>query len=58
MVIAATRRIWRLQNLYTDAMASAYRQQTMHQVLEEEAERAALTEALLGDSNPWRYLQK
>jgi hypothetical protein len=47
MVIEATRRIWRFQNLYTDAMASAYRQQNMHQVLEDEAERAALTEALL-----------
>jgi hypothetical protein len=47
MMIEATRRIWRFQNLYTDAMASAYRQQNMHQVLEDEAERAALTEALL-----------
>src|SRR6476661_6925151 len=45
MVIEATRRIWRFQNLYTDAMASAYRQQNMQQVLgEDEAERAALTE--------------
>src|SRR5882762_5489633 len=34
MVIAATRRIWRFHNLYTDAMANAYRQQNMHQVLE------------------------
>ena len=47
IMIEATRRIWRFQNLYTDAMASAYRQQNMHQVLEDEAERAALTEALL-----------
>jgi PucR C-terminal helix-turn-helix domain/GGDEF-like domain len=46
-LIRATRRIWRFQNVYTDAMTSAYRQQTMHQVLEDEAERAALTEALL-----------
>jgi hypothetical protein len=51
MVIRATRRIWRFQNLYTDAMASAYKQQTMHQVLEDEAERAALTEALLDGRN-------
>jgi PucR-like helix-turn-helix protein/diguanylate cyclase with GGDEF domain len=47
MVIEATRRIWRFQNVYTDAMANAYRQQNMHQVVEDEAERAALTEALL-----------
>jgi PucR C-terminal helix-turn-helix domain/GGDEF-like domain len=46
-LIRATRRIWRFQNVYTDAMATAYRHQTMHQVLEDEAERAALTEALL-----------
>jgi PucR C-terminal helix-turn-helix domain/GGDEF-like domain len=46
-LIRATRRIWRFQNVYTDAMTSAYREQTMHQVLEDEAERAALTEALL-----------
>jgi len=46
MMIEATRRIWRFQNVYTDAMTSAHREQTMHQVLEDEAERAALTEAL------------
>ena len=46
-LIEATRRIWRFQNVYTDAMTSAHREQTMHQVLEDEAERAALTEALL-----------
>ena len=62
IVIAATRRIWRFQNLYTDAMASAYRQQTMHQVLEDEAERAALTEALLDgrtitDYSVWEVAQ-
>jgi hypothetical protein len=62
MVIAATRRIWRFQNSYTDAMASAYRQQAMHQVLEDEAERAALTEALLDgraitDYSVWEVAQ-
>ena len=46
-LIEATRRIWRFENLYTDAMTNAHRQQTLHQVLEDEAERAALTEALL-----------
>ena len=54
-VIQATRRIWRFQDLYTDAMASAYRQQTMQQVLEDEAERAALTEALLDGRNITDY---
>src|SRR5258705_4575180 len=62
MVIQATRRIWRFQNLYTDAMANAYRQQNMHQVLEDEAERAALTEALLDgrtitDYSVWEVAQ-
>jgi hypothetical protein len=61
-MIQATRRIWRFQNLYTDAMASAYRQQTMHQVLDDEAERAALTEALLDgrtitDYSVWEVAQ-
>jgi PucR C-terminal helix-turn-helix domain/GGDEF-like domain len=46
-LINATKRIWHLQDAYTDAMTSAYRQQITHQVLEDEAERAALTEALL-----------
>jgi hypothetical protein len=55
MMIQATRRIWRFQNLYTDAMASAYRQQSMQQVLEDEAERAALTEALLDGRNITDY---
>jgi hypothetical protein len=62
MMVEATRRIWRFQNLYTDAMASAYRQQTMHQVLDDEAERAALTEALLDgrtitDYSVWEVAQ-
>jgi PucR C-terminal helix-turn-helix domain/GGDEF-like domain len=62
MVIEATRRIWRFQNLYTDAMASAHRHQTLQQVLEDEAERAALTEALLDgrtitDYSVWEVAQ-
>jgi sugar diacid utilization regulator len=62
MVIQATRRIWRFQNLYTDAMANAYRQQNMHQVFEDEAERAALTEALIDgrtitDYSVWEVAQ-
>jgi sugar diacid utilization regulator len=47
VLINATKRIWHLQDAYTDAMTGAYRQQITHQVLEDEAERAALTEALL-----------
>jgi hypothetical protein len=47
VLIQVTRGIWHIQDAYTDAMTSAYRQQITHQVLEDEAERAALTEALL-----------
>ncbi len=47
VLINATKRIWHLQDAYTDAMTGAYRQQMTHQVLDDEAERAALTEALL-----------
>jgi hypothetical protein len=47
VLIQATTRIWHIQDAYTDAMTSAYRQQTTQQVLEDEAERAALTEALI-----------
>jgi PucR C-terminal helix-turn-helix domain/GGDEF-like domain len=47
VLINATKRIWHLQDAYTDAMTGAYRQQITHQVLDDEAERAALTEALL-----------
>ena len=47
VLINTTKRIWHLQDAYTDAMTDAYRQQIAHQVLEDEAERAALTEALL-----------
>ena len=51
VLISATERIWHIQDAYTDAMTSAYRQQTTQQVLEDEAERAALTEALLDGCN-------
>ena len=55
VLIQATTRIWHIQDAYTDAMTSAYRQQTTHQVLEDEAERAALTEALLDGRNLTDY---
>jgi PucR C-terminal helix-turn-helix domain/GGDEF-like domain len=47
VLIEVTKRVWIIQDAYTDAMTSAYRQQITHQVLEDEAERAALAEALL-----------
>jgi hypothetical protein len=46
-LIAATERVWQAQDLYTTTMAGAYREQAMQEVLADEAERAALTEALL-----------
>jgi hypothetical protein len=46
-IIAATERVWQAQDLYTTTMAGAYREQAMQEVLADEAERAALTEALL-----------
>jgi hypothetical protein len=55
VLIMATERIWHIQDAYTDAMTSAYRQQTAQQVLEDEAERAALTEALLDGRNLTDY---
>ena len=46
-LITATERVWQAQDLYTNAMAGAYREQAVQAVLEDEAERAALAEALL-----------
>jgi hypothetical protein len=46
-LLRATALLWRAQDVYTDAMTAAYRRQAMHQALEDEAERSALTEALL-----------
>jgi PucR C-terminal helix-turn-helix domain/GGDEF-like domain len=62
VLIQATTRIWHIQDAYTDAMTSAYQQQTTQQVLEDEAERAALTEALvdgrtLTDYTVWEVAQ-
>jgi hypothetical protein len=62
VLIQATTRIWHIQDAYTDAMTSAYRQQITQQVLEDEAERAALTEALvdgrtLTDYTVWEVAQ-
>jgi hypothetical protein len=61
-LIVATSRIWRAQDLYTDTMADAYRQQATQQLIDDESERAALTEALLdgrplGDYGLWDIAQ-
>jgi hypothetical protein len=61
-LIVATSRFWNGQDLYTDAMTRAYRQQATYQVIEDEAERAALAEALLdgrptGDYGLWEIAQ-
>jgi PucR C-terminal helix-turn-helix domain/GGDEF-like domain len=61
-LIEVTKRIWIIQDAYTDAMTSAYRQHITQQVLEDEAERAALTEALvdgrtLPDYTVWEVAQ-
>jgi hypothetical protein len=61
-LLVATSKFWQAQDRYTDAMASAYRQQAMSQLVEDEAERSALTEALLegrplGDYSLWEVAQ-
>ncbi len=61
-LLVATSKIWQAQDRYTDAMASAYREQAANQVIEDAAERAALTEALLegkplGDYSMWEVAQ-
>lgn len=58
VLIRATARIWMAQDVFTHAMAQAYREETTRKVLAQAAERAALVEALfeggLGDqSNVW-----
>lgn len=61
-LLVATSKFWEAQDRYTDAMASAYREQAANQLIEDEAERAALTEALLegrplGDYSLWDVAQ-
>jgi sugar diacid utilization regulator len=46
-LIRATARIWLAQDVLTDATATAYRDETSRQTLTQEAERAALVEALI-----------
>jgi PucR C-terminal helix-turn-helix domain/GGDEF-like domain len=46
-ILDATARVFFAQDTFTQAMASAYRQQLTAQILEQEEERSALVEALL-----------
>jgi hypothetical protein len=46
-ILDATARVFFAQDTFTQAMASAYRQQLTTQILEQEEERSALVEALL-----------
>ena len=45
-LLRATALLWQAQDVYTDAMTAAYRERAIQQVLDDEAERSALTEAL------------
>jgi DNA-binding PucR family transcriptional regulator len=61
-LLRATALLWRAQDVYTDAMTAAYRRQAMQQALDDEAERSALTEALLqarisDDRSLWEIAQ-
>jgi PucR C-terminal helix-turn-helix domain/GGDEF-like domain len=61
-LLRATSLLWQAQDVYTDAMTAAYRRQAMQQALEDEAERSALTEALLqarvtDDRSLWEVAQ-
>jgi PucR C-terminal helix-turn-helix domain/GGDEF-like domain len=46
-LLRATALLWHAQDAYTDAMSAAYRRQAVQQTVDDEAERSALTEALL-----------
>jgi PucR C-terminal helix-turn-helix domain/GGDEF-like domain len=61
-LVRATTMMWNAQDVYTDAMAASHRAQAMQQALEDEAERSALTEALLqarisDDRSLWEVAQ-
>jgi hypothetical protein len=61
-LLRATALLWQAQDVYTDAMTAGYRQQAMQQMLDDEAERSALTEALLqaritDDRSLWEVAQ-
>ncbi len=57
-LLAVTERIWEAQDVYTNAMTNSYRRRATQQAVDDEAERAALTEALFSGTvsaghSPW-----
>jgi hypothetical protein len=46
-LLGVASRIWEAQDVYTEAMVAGYRRRAAQEVLDNEAEKAALTEALL-----------
>jgi PucR C-terminal helix-turn-helix domain/GGDEF-like domain len=61
-LLHATALLWHAQDVYIDAMTAAYRRRATDQALEDEAERSALTEALLqarisDDRSLWEVAQ-
>jgi hypothetical protein len=57
-LLAVTERIWEAQDVYTNAMTHSYRRRATQQAVDDEAERAALTEALFSGTvsagrSPW-----
>ncbi|MUL44806.1 PucR family transcriptional regulator [Mycobacterium sp. CBMA293] len=61
-LLQATSLMWQAQDVYTDAMADAFRRQAVQMAIDDEAERSALTEALLqarlsDDRSLWEVAQ-
>jgi hypothetical protein len=61
-VLRATSMMWQAQDVYTDAMVDAYRRVAVQKAIDDEAERSALTEALLqtrlsDDRSLWEVAQ-
>lgn len=57
-LLTVTERIWEAQDVYTEAMTSGYRRRATQQAVADDAERAALTEALFSGTasashGPW-----
>jgi hypothetical protein len=57
-LLIVTERIWEAQDVYTEAMTGGYRRRATQQAVTDEAERAALTEALFAGTatashGPW-----
>lgn len=57
-LLTVTERVWEAQDVYTDAMTTGYRRRATQQAVDDEAERAARTEALFSGAasaghSPW-----